>query len=54
LLALAAGAAVLADLVMLPAIVYFTGLVKPSQPDDLKTPGKESPLRGKELSLTVK
>jgi len=44
LLALAAGAAVLADLVMLPAIVYFTGLVKPSQPDDLKTPGNELPL----------
>jgi predicted RND superfamily exporter protein len=54
LLALAAGAAVLADLVMLPAIAYFTGLVKPSHSEDLPPPGNESPLRGKELPLTAK
>jgi uncharacterized protein len=44
LLALAAGAAVLADLVMLPAIVYFTGLVKPSHSEDLPPPGTNLPL----------
>jgi hypothetical protein len=54
LLALAAGAAVLADLVLLPAIAYFTGLGKPSYPADLKSLGNQSPVRGKELPLIAK
>jgi hypothetical protein len=35
LLALAAGAAVLADLVLLPALAHITGIARPPQPVNL-------------------
>jgi predicted RND superfamily exporter protein len=54
LLALAAVAAVMADLALLPALAHFPGLGRPLQPVDFKRRKNDSPTRRKNLPVIAK